>query len=141
MTVSRMLYVPLIEELARDVHVKSTPGIRSAAVKASTGKSNEGHAVQTEGVNFEALAVFADVIDLAQVQSNHVHAVLKFYGVEAARAAIVNEIRSVFGVYGISVNARHLGLIADFMTHEGTYKALNRHGAAGNLFSVVPNLM
>ena len=45
-----------------------------------------------------------------------------------APAAIVHEINSVFGVYGISVDMRHLGLIADFMTHEGGYKALNRHG-------------
>ena len=40
----------------------------------------------------------------------------------------MHEINSVFGVYGISVDMRHLGLIADFMTHEGGYKALNRHG-------------
>ena len=50
------------------------------------------------------------------------------YGVEAARATIVTEIRSVFGVYGISVDERHLGLIADYMTHEGGYKPLNRNG-------------
>ena len=35
-----------------------------------------------------------------QVRSNDVHAVRTFYGVEAARATIVTEIRSVFGVYG-----------------------------------------
>ena len=40
----------------------------------------------------------------------------------------MHEINSVFGVYGISVDMRHLGLIADFMTHEGGYKAINRHG-------------
>ena len=47
---------------------------------------------------------------------------------QAARASIVSEIRSVFGVYGISVDPRHLGLIADYMTHEGGYKPLNRTG-------------
>ena len=40
----------------------------------------------------------------------------------------MNEIKSVFGVYGISVDPRHLGLIADYMTHEGGYKPLNRAG-------------
>ena len=38
-----------------------------------------------------------------------------FVGVEAARAAIVNQIAGVFSVYGINVNRRHLGLIADYM--------------------------
>ena len=31
-------------------------------------------------------------------------------------------------VYGIAVDNRHLGLIADYMTHEGGYKPLNRIG-------------
>ena len=84
--------------------------------------------MQTAGVNFSALAMLSEMVDLRQVGSNDVHAVLTFYGVEAARATIVNEIRSVFGVYGIAVDPRHLGLIADYMTHEGGYKPLNRAG-------------
>ena len=55
------------------------------------------------------------------MRSNDVHAVLRAYGVEAARATITAEIRSVFGVYGIAVDERHLGLIADYMTHEVLY--------------------
>lgn len=31
-------------------------------------------------------------------------------------------------VYGITVDPRHLSLIADFMTFDGTYRALNRGG-------------
>lgn len=133
LNVPRILFVPLVEELAEGVLVKSTPGIHSASVMSLGSKQNQSPAVQTAGVNFEVLAEMADLVDLAQVQSNHVHAILNFYGVEAARAAIVNEIRSVFAVYGISVDPRHLGLIADYMTHEGSYKALNRHGAPPTL--------
>jgi hypothetical protein len=36
-------------------------------------------------------------------------------GVEAARQSIVNEIGAVFNVYGISIDTRHLSLIADYM--------------------------
>ncbi len=36
--------------------------------------------------------------------------------------------QSVFGAYGIGVDPRHLGLIADFMTHQGGYRACNRLG-------------
>lgn len=52
----------------------------------------------------------------------------RHYGVEAARAAIMKEVRNVFGVYGIAVDLRHLGLIADYMTFQGGYKAFNRIG-------------
>ena len=50
------------------------------------------------------------------------------FGVEAARAAIVKEVKTVFGVYGISVDPRHLGLIADYMTQGGAYRPFNRMG-------------
>ena len=38
--------------------------------------------------------------------------------------------RQVFGAYGISVDARHLTLIADFMTSGGGYRGCSRHGIA-----------
>lgn len=63
-----------------------------------------------------------------QVLSNDVWAVLNTYGVEAARNALVREVRAVFGAYGIAVDARHLSLIADYMTYEGGYKPLSRLG-------------
>ena len=53
---------------------------------------------------------------------------LKKYGVEAAWNAIVREIRNVFSVYGITVDYRHLSLIADFMTFNGEYRPFNRIG-------------
>ena len=40
---------------------------------------------------------------------------MRFAGVEAARQAITREIKGVFNVYGIGVDPRHLGLIADYM--------------------------
>lgn len=52
-------------------------------------------------------------------QSNHVYGVLQTYGVEAARQALVNEVKGVFDVYHIGVDQRHLSLVADYMTFEG----------------------
>ena len=54
----------------------------------------------------------------AQVTSNDVMAVWRVLGVEAARATLVREVRAVFGAYGIAVDPRHLGLIADYMMHQ-----------------------
>lgn len=36
------------------------------------------------------------------------------------------EVTSVFGVYGIEVDPRHLSLVADYMTFDGQYRAFNR---------------
>lgn len=38
----------------------------------------------------------------------------------------------MFRVYGIAVDHRHLSLIADYMTFEGTYKPFNRIGIEAN---------
>ncbi len=38
----------------------------------------------------------------------------------------------MFQVYGIAVDYRHLSLIADYMTFEGSYKPFNRIGIEGN---------
>lgn len=65
-----------------------------------------------------------------QLTSNDVWAVCQTYGVEAARASIVAEIINVFGAYGIAVDPRHLGLVADHMTFDGGYRPLNRAGMA-----------
>jgi DNA-directed RNA polymerase I subunit RPA1 len=42
--------------------------------------------------------------------------------------SIVNQIRGVFAVYGISIDNRHLSLIADYMTFDGNFKPMNRIG-------------
>ena len=58
---------------------------------------------------------------------------LRLYGVEACRATIVREVGAVFAGHGISVDTRHLSLIADYMTRAGGYQALNRQGMRDNV--------
>lgn len=41
---------------------------------------------------------------------------------------IGQEVQTVFQVYGITVDPRHLLLIADYMTFDGTFKPLSRVG-------------
>ena len=62
------------------------------------------------------------------LRTNDIAAMRQLYGVEACRASIIEQITAVFGVYGIAVDERHLGLIADYMTYEGGFRALNRIG-------------
>ena len=72
----------------------------------------------TEGVNLLGMwnpLIHGGMVDVNRISTNDISATLKTYGVEAARASIVNEVAGVFGVYGISVDSRHLGLIADYM--------------------------
>jgi DNA-directed RNA polymerase I subunit RPA1 len=84
--------------------------------------------LETSGVNFELFWNLTDYISINEIRSNDIHAMLKTYGVEAARATIIQEVSGVFGVYGIEVDMRHLSMIADFMTFDGGFRPMNRLG-------------
>ena len=105
----------IAERVAAMTDLRSKAGIQNCYVVK--GREGEPYSVQTDGVSFETAWEFADIIDVNQIRSNDIGAVLKTYGVEAARSTIIQECVSVFGAYGISVNPRHLGLIADYMTN------------------------
>ena len=53
-------------------------------------------------------------------------------GVEAAREALIREVRRVFSMYGIAVDPRHINLVADLMTHGGGYRGCSRQGIGSN---------
>ncbi|OQR96429.1 DNA-directed RNA polymerase I subunit RPA1 [Thraustotheca clavata] len=127
-----LLLVPLIEKIASQVLVRSCDGIsRCYTVKQRLDKSGkEEQCIQTQGLNFEAIWELDHVLDVNRLVTNDIYQVLLNYGVEAARASISKQIQDVFGVYGISVDPRHLSLLADYMTHYGDYMPLNRSGMA-----------
>lgn len=123
--VQKLLMVNIIEDLCREVVVREIKNIgRCLRPHADSGK----RVLTTEGVNFKSMWEQDDFIDVNGIRSNDISAVLKTYGVEAARNTIVNEINNVFSTYAISVSSRHLDLIADMMTREGSYLAFNRQG-------------
>ncbi|KDO24012.1 hypothetical protein SPRG_10708 [Saprolegnia parasitica CBS 223.65] len=127
-----LLLVPLIEKITAQVLVRSCPGIsRCYTVKQRLDKSgDEEQCIQTAGLNFQAIWELNDKLDVNRLVTNDIYQVLLNYGVEAARASISKQIQDVFGVYGISVDPRHLSLLADYMTHYGDYMPLNRSGMA-----------
>eukprot|EP01134_Creolimax_fragrantissima_P007681 CFRG7681T1 len=131
-TERKLLLLSMLETLVENVVVRSTEGIRRCIVQTDDKKPLAPPALQTEGVNLKQMWEYADVANVNELYSNDIVQVLRTYGVEAARQTIVNEISGVFKVYGISVDQRHLSLIADYMTFEGGYKPFNRIGIESN---------
>lgn len=134
-------------EILRDVASKSvlweTPNIKNAITNAKDGRLS----LITAGVNiivstyttFSKLAYlflislqemfkYSSILDLNKLYSNDIHKVAETYGIEAAVRVIVKEIQDVFNVYHITVDPRHLKLVADYMTTSGTYEPFNRKG-------------
>lgn len=123
----KLLVLSLAQRAAVRCEVRCTPGIRKCYVLQDE-KDASAWRVQTDGINFLAANSCGDLVDVARITSNDVYAVLQQYGVEAARGTLLAEVRAVFGVYGIGVDARHLSLIVDAMTHTGGYRPCSRVG-------------
>jgi len=121
----------LVETKMKKFVVKQVPNISRAIVIEGGQREKDGnktYIIQTEGVNLQHMWNFSDIIKVDSIYCNDIWAILRTYGVEMARTAIMKEVKAVFNVYDISVDWRHLGLIADFMTFRGGYKSFSKVG-------------
>lgn len=152
----KILLLPIIEKAIHLSVIQSIPGLGRCqmsmeavrdgetgkpvmVVDPDTGEEKEKRepVITTEGVNLVAMRDHQDVINPHTVYSNSIHDMLRMYGVEAARTTIIQEIELVFSSHGISVDNRHVNLLADAMTHQGTYKPFSRTGVLTDSGSVL----
>ncbi|KAF6158800.1 hypothetical protein GIB67_040314 [Kingdonia uniflora] len=128
-----ILLSQIAQRAAKNVYIKRSGKIDQCSVTTVEHMRNKKTlALQTAGVNFNAFAKLQDYLDINFMSTNDIHAMLHTYGVEAARATIIKQVEAVFKPYGISVNIRHLTLVADFMTHSGGYRPMSRSGIANS---------
>ncbi|KAJ1324956.1 DNA-directed RNA polymerase I subunit RPA1 [Microdochium nivale] len=138
--IPKILMLNMVQDAARKALVQQIPGIRTCTFVAeddvlniATGKTEKKAVVHTNGVNLVAMQNYSAFINPNAIQTNDIAAVLKTYGVEAARTNIIKELSGVFGGHGIGVDPRHLNLIGDYMTRNGGFTAFNRIGLKGNV--------
>lgn len=87
--------------------------------------------LETEGCNM--LEVMSHpVVDSTRIYSNSILEICSVLGIEAARNAILQELRGVIESDGSYVNFRHLALLCDVMTCRGYLMGITRHGINRN---------
>lgn len=111
----KILMLALVETVCNQVVINQIPAILRAYVFPNESENDKSVSLGTDGCNLKGMWDFGDILDVNKISTNDIAAILKTYGVEAARAAIMQEIAGVFAVYGIDVDSRHLSLIADYM--------------------------
>lgn len=87
------------------------------------------------GSNIEGIMA-VEGVDKSRTTTNDVFAIYRLFGIEAARNSLAKELSGVLKEQKISVDARHLNLIADAMTGSGMIKGVGRHGLSGEKKSV-----
>ena len=65
-----------------------------------------------------------------QCSSNHVDEMMAALGIEAARSTIIREIATTMEGHGMSIDYRHMALLADIMCYRGRVLGITRFGVA-----------
>jgi DNA-directed RNA polymerase I subunit RPA1 len=132
---TKLLMLSIVEKCCADSVIQAILGLKSCSLDVNnkyvdphTGEERKEPAIVTDGINLIAMRDCQDEIDPHRIFTNDIAAMLQYYGVEAARATIVKETDAIFKGHGISVDNRHLNLIADVMTRNGGFKPFNRMG-------------
>ncbi|MEE9600366.1 MAG: DNA-directed RNA polymerase subunit A'', partial [Thermoplasmata archaeon] len=119
-------------ELVKSQKIKGVDGIRRAIIR----RRGDEYVVYTEGSNLAAILQMP-YVDATRSSSNNVTEIHEVLGIEAARNAIIKEASDTLGEQGLTVDIRHVMLVADMMTNDGDVKAIGRHGISGRKSSVL----
>ncbi len=121
-----------LAEHVRQVIVQGIDDIKRVVVR----KENDEYILHTEGSNMKDVFEI-DGVDCTRTRTNNISEIASTLGIEAARSAIIYEAFSTLKEQGISVDLRHIMLVADIMCMDGEVKQIGRHGIAGEKESVL----
>jgi len=121
-----------------DRHIAGIPNVVRVTlekiVNEETGE--EEWVIYTAGSNLKEVLLFEGV-DPVRTITNDIFEIYEVLGIEAARNAIINEIKSVMEEQGLDVDYRHIMLVADIMTRDGRIRQMGRYGVVAVKDSVL----
>ena len=121
----------LVEKIKK-ISLKGVEGIKRVVIR----KEGDEYILYTEGSSLKKVMQFNGV-DPTRIKTNNINEIGEVLGIEAARNAIINEATDTLREQGLSVDVRHIMLVADIMTVDGEVKQIGRHGVSGEKASVL----
>ncbi len=121
----------LVEKIKK-ISLKGIEGIKRVVIR----KEGDEYILYTEGSSLRKVMQF-DGVDPTRTKTNNINEIGEVLGIEAARNAIINEATDTLREQGLTVDVRHIMLVADIMTVDGEVKQIGRHGVSGEKASVL----
>jgi len=121
-----------LTEAVKATKIKGIDGITRAIIR----RENEGYVVYTEGSNL-AKVLRHPKVNPDRTLTNSISEIFQVLGIEAGRNSIVREAQKTLGEQGLTVDIRHIMLVADLMTCDGDVRAIGRHGISGAKASIL----
>jgi len=122
-----------VNESLKKLKIKGIDGIKRVIIRK---EPDEGYVIYSEGSNLKEVLEIEGV-DPYKTSTNDIHAVARELGIEAARNMIIQEAHNTLSEQGLNVDLRHIMIVADVMTADGTVRAIGRHGVSGEKSSVL----
>ena len=122
----------LLADKVRDLPISGVKNIGKVIIR----RDETEFIIHTEGSNLEKILEI-EGIDSKRTTTNNIFEIGEVLGIEAARQSIINEAQNTLSEQGLSVDVRHIMLVADIMTSEGVVKSIGRHGISGEKSSVL----
>jgi DNA-directed RNA polymerase subunit A" len=121
-----------IKKKLLELPVSEIHGIKNAIIV----KDGDDWVIKTLGSNFIKLQNIEE-IDFMRSYTNNIQELMTVLGIEAARNALIKEIKNTMKQQGLDVDDRHIMLVADIMTFSGDVQPIGRYGVAGMKQSVL----
>lgn len=116
----------------RSTQLKGIKKIKRAIIRKEDGE----YVIYTEGSKLTDVLKLEGV-DTTRTTTNDIREIHKVLGIEAARNAIIDEVKKTMDEQGLDVEIRHIMLLADLMTVDGEPKPIGRHGISGEKSSIL----
>ncbi|XP_040568151.1 DNA-directed RNA polymerase III subunit RPC1 [Lepeophtheirus salmonis] len=118
-----------LKEAIPSVVIIGLPTVERAIIHMDDSSKEKKYLLFVEGDNLrEVLATKG--VKSSLTTSNNTCEVALTLGIEAARSTIMNEIQYTMQSHGMSIDRRHITLLADLMTCRGEVLGITRHGLA-----------
>ena len=116
-----------LSEKIREVRVKGISDVTHVVIR----KEGDSYILYTEGSNLQD-GLEVKGLNPHKIYTNNLREIYQVLGIEATRNAIIKEATSVLNEQGMDVDVRHIILVADMMTADGSIRQIGRHGISGS---------
>ncbi|KAE9463493.1 hypothetical protein C3L33_04598, partial [Rhododendron williamsianum] len=109
------------------VVVKGVNSVERAVINRTKVDNKEQYNLLVEGTGLQDV-MGTEGINGRKTTSNHIMEVQQVIGIEAARRCIIEEIKYTMASHGMTIDLRHMMLLADLMTFKGEVLGITRYG-------------
>ncbi len=128
-----------LKEKIKDIPIKGLKNVNRvliSKIKEGDKNSKDEYKIISDGSNFMQLLRIPK-INPKKSTTTHLHEIQNTFGIEAARNAILSEAMNVMSKQGLDLDKRHVMLVSDLMTWDGSIRQIGRHGISGQSSSIL----